>query len=143
MTSQTTSNLRTGIGFGAFLATCCTGWALFASLVQGSAVIRLRHGSIIALDSLLAAYWIGGLGCGVVVGLLLPLARSHVGAVIGGGLAMIPLYGAMYVSQYGFEVPDPGMSVGVVLVSMFVGGVAAHVLFKQHDAERSGTQGEA
>jgi hypothetical protein len=143
VTSQTTSNLRIGIGFGAFLATCCTGWALFASLVQGSADIRLRHGSVIALETLLAAYWAGGLLCGLVVGLLLPLARSHVGAVIGGALAMLPLYGAMYVSQYGFEVPEPGMSLGLVLASMIVGGGAAHVLFKQHEAERSGTAGEA
>ena len=120
-------NLRRGVTFGLVLATACSAWALVASLLAGSATVG-PPGAEIHVATLVAAYYAGGLLCGAVAGLLLPLGRSPVGAAVGGAAAALPLYAAMYVARRGMALPTGADLAAVITAAMIVGGAAGVIL---------------
>lgn len=84
-------NVRTGLGYGlAYVAVYC-GFVLMLALVKGEAFF-VAAGT--TLPGVLLAYLTGGIAAGCVVGLLLPLARTKLGAAFIGFVAAIPVFWA-------------------------------------------------
>jgi hypothetical protein len=81
------SNIRTGVREGLIYAAMFALVALSALLVRGPQVLSTYGLTPIEL---LAFYLLGGTSAGAIAGLLLPLTRHPVGAIVVGFLAMLP-----------------------------------------------------
>lgn len=81
-------NLHTALKWSVIYVAVYSGIVLVIALTQGAGPFARSDTS---LTKVLAAYWVGGLGAGVLVGLLLPLGRSMLGAAFIGAIAAIPV----------------------------------------------------
>jgi hypothetical protein len=102
------------------IAAALCAYALLLYLVRGTAPFE-RHGT--TLGAVMLTYAVGMALAGVIVGLLLPLARHRWGAPIVGAVAFVPFYAAVRVAMDGFA-PWTGDDIfGVTLSSVLVGGL--------------------
>ncbi len=81
-------DIATGVKGGLFGGAVFSTIALVLWLVQGAEAFAEAR---MTLGALVAAYMVGGLAVGGVVGLLLPFARTPVGAALVGSLAGVSL----------------------------------------------------
>ena len=95
-------------------------FALVIYSLQGAAAYD-AYG--LTLGKILLLYWAGGLVGGFMVGLLMPITRSRIGAALVGAVAAFPVFAGISLSIYGSE-----MEWGVVIICAVVlggiGGVA-------------------
>jgi hypothetical protein len=82
-------NLRTGMGYGVAYAAVYSAFVLVLALVVGE---RLFAGSGTSLVRVVFGYVAAGVGGGLVVGLLLPLGGTKLGAALVGFVAAIPVF---------------------------------------------------
>lgn len=80
-------NIGFGIVFGMALATLYTAYVLALYLFRGNAPFEANE---ITLGAVIAAYFFGGIGGGIVVGLLFPLTTWHAGSMFVGVVAGLP-----------------------------------------------------
>ena len=78
--------------FGVLIATGLSLWALAVYANRGAA--PFAHNGTTFLRAV-SAYYVGGLLGGFAVGVVLPFLRGRLGAVIGGVIAVIPMYAAV------------------------------------------------
>jgi hypothetical protein len=69
-------NLRTGVTGGMYFALAYSAFVILMYLVNGSRAFD-KHGT--TLGKIIAAYVISGIGGGLIVGLMLPLAKNKLG----------------------------------------------------------------
>ena len=120
------SNLRQGLWWGIAFAILYSGAALVMFLVRGFAPF-LADG--ISFPRVLAMYWLGGLGGGLLYGLLLPLGRSLLGAMLLGFLVTVPVAAAAsLLIQRQSHVPGPVL---VVSFAAVLGPLAGAIVWNQ------------
>jgi hypothetical protein len=85
---QTSSNVRTGLEWGLYFAAVFVVLATPVAVMKGSDLKERYHVTYLGLVSI---YLFGGLTGGLVAGLLLPLCRWTVGAMLVGFVAILPV----------------------------------------------------
>lgn len=101
-------NLRTGLGYGVAYAAVYSAFVLVLALLAGE---RLFAGSGTSLVRVVLGYVAAGVGGGLVVGLLLPLGGTKLGAASVGFVAAIPVFFA-----FGMVAGDPQPPLEVLLL---------------------------
>jgi hypothetical protein len=82
-----TSNVKAGLTWGLSFASVFSLVATVLVLLRGPALLREYHTTYLGL---VAGYLFGGITAGVITGLLLPLCRHIVGAMLVGFVAILP-----------------------------------------------------
>jgi len=118
----TAARVRQGVKYGIVMAAVYSAFAVFVRLSQGPE--PFRDGGV-SVPSLLLAYFSGGVVAGVLVGLLAPLARRLVGALLLGFIVAMPVMYFITIAMSPVEEWD-GEAVGVSMVaSAFLGPLCA------------------
>jgi hypothetical protein len=89
LTGDLSRNLRVGVALGLAFACCYAVYVLVLWLLRGAEPFR-EAGTTLAF--VVASYFGAGLGSGAIVGLLLPLGRSRIGAALVGLFAAVPAF---------------------------------------------------
>lgn len=116
-------DLKWGVGYGLAFAAAYSAIVLVQYLVTGPGVVESRH---ITLGPTIAAYFVGGVVGGALVGLLRPFTRWRVGATLIGIIACLPLAIAFVVVIDGSpshwkEETIVGTLIAAVLIGAIVG----------------------
>ncbi len=93
------TDLRWGVKAGWAFAGVLSAWVLILSLLQGSTRFEKLG---VTTGTIIVTYFAAGTVAGGLVGLLRPLTRSRVGAVVVGALAGIIVYTAISVAMDGW-----------------------------------------
>ena len=118
----TAARVRQGVKYGIVMAAVYSAFAVFVRLSQGPE--PFRDGGV-SVPSLLLAYFSGGVVAGVLVGLLAPLARRLVGALLLGFIVAMPVMYFIAIAMSPVEEWD-GEAVGVSIVAAaFLGPLCA------------------
>lgn len=129
--------VEVGFGMGAVFSA----WVALLALIQFSTTITTRNGTEVNVFAVMATYLLGGTAAGAVVGVLLPLTRWVVGAVVVGILAAVPVFFGVAVAGSGWPLTSEDMLV-VVIVSVAFGGTAGVVFRHKFGVEKSAKKGQ-
>ena len=102
---------------GWLIATAFSLYVLILYALRGPAPFEANETT---LSATIAAYYAGLTASGIVLGLVLPLARWKLGAALLGFLALIPLYGVIMFSLHGWNW-DYRDTLATVIAALVVG----------------------
>jgi hypothetical protein len=128
------TNLRWGMMRGLFFGIFYSVFALIVYLFRGADAFN-AYG--LTLGSLVAAYALGGLISGAVVGALRPLTRWYAGHIVIGVAATIPAMLGVGLAMYGAFSRWTSEDVGSVVMAIVVlGPLFGHQEAKMNEADR-------
>jgi hypothetical protein len=120
--SGVSRNLRTGVGWSLFVATAYSIFVIVLTHVRGDAALAALG---VRLPTLILLYYVGAVLVGSVVGLLLPLASTTIGAAFVGAIAALPLFTLLEVNDaLAGRDPLPGWRYFAIILALIVGAVA-------------------
>ena len=116
--------LRQNLAWGALWGLCgAVVYSAFAVVVFLLAGQRAFSAKGTSLSAVLAAYLVGGIGSGLVMGALRPLGRSWWGAGVMGLVCAVPVWSAMMVAVAGLRHVPWKVVAGLTLLTGPVSGV--------------------
>jgi hypothetical protein len=123
--------LTRGFRWGLMAAGAYSAYVILLYAVGGAGPFESRG---VSLPSVIGIYLLGGVMGGPIVSYLQPLARSRVGAMMLGVIAMLPLAGATYLAMAtaSSEFLLEGVIVTAVLIGAGVGALVWEPPPKQH-----------
>lgn len=113
-------NIIWGVMWGVLAALVCMSVALIRYVLQGEAPFLANGTTFVKLAK---AYLAGGIGGGLVVGLLRPIARFEVGAFILGILTVFPMYVAISIAMVGPIQSWDGGDWFIAIIASLVAGI--------------------
>jgi len=113
-----------GIRWGAAYSAVLVAWVVFLWLVRGSEPFDRRGVTFLAV---VIVYVVGGPVTGAVVGLLLPFAKSSLGAALTGIVAAIPVTVIIIATVAGFPPWTRAHTISSILMAVFGGGGAGYM----------------
>jgi len=96
------ARVSAGTTTAAVMGIVFSGVTLLMALLQGSVVLRFRHGNSISLWAVLGTYLLVGPLTGALFGALFPATRTPLGAYVTGIAASVPLVAAVTMGFAGF-----------------------------------------
>jgi len=122
--SNSGDRIRWGLRWGAYYSVILTAWVTLLWLLRGS---RPFEGQSVTLVAVVTLYVVGGPVTGAIVGLLLPFARSGLGAAITGIVAAIPISVMAIATVGGFPPWTTRHSIASALMAVTGGALAGYV----------------
>lgn len=113
-------NIRTGLRWATLYACVYSAIVIVIALLRRATTLDQAGTSILAV---LGVYWVGGLTAGLLVGVLLPIGRTTIGATVIGAVAGIPIACAATLvvtpsDQWGENLPV-GVGLGILFGAVF------------------------
>ena len=109
-----------GTAVGLFQALGFSVHAVALVLLRGAAAFGESGAT---LGQTVLAYALGGAASGMLIGLLLPLARWRIGATLLGASALVPFYVAMTVTIPGYDPWASGSMIAFMLLAAIAGAM--------------------
>jgi hypothetical protein len=120
--SERIAEIRAFIFTGATFATLFSAIAVVVTMVAPGTPRKAG----LSLWQIVGAYYVGGLSGGAILGLLLPFARTRIGAPIVGFLTMLPLAFSLFVSMIKRSEWFPaGLVMSTIFALLFGAGIGA------------------
>jgi len=111
-----------GARVGSVTAALLCLWLLIIVMLQHSFVLKARSGESYHAAVIMGLYLVGGAFAGTLVGVLLPLMRWRIGAVIVGALGVIPFCVGVLATRSGFSAWGRIETISLVIFALAFGG---------------------
>jgi hypothetical protein len=115
--------IRPGLKVGAFLSV----WGIVVYLVSGPRAFT-QHGTTI--QQVILGYFVGGIACGALAGLLRPRVRSRLSHMLIGVVVALPVYPVLRTTIDGLTKWDRWDYAGVFLFALIGGTIVGNIVFE-------------